>query len=275
MTPVPATPDRQPPAPPDREPWPEIDRLPVETVIDLPVDLGWYAAAKAAIDYTVVLVALPFALVLVAAAALAVKLTSAGPVFYTQTRVGLNGRTFRIIKIRTMRADAEAASGIRWAQKGDRRVTPVGRVLRATHVDELPQLLNVLLGHMSLVGPRPERPEVIAAKGLNHLVPGYRLRLNVKPGVTGLAQVQLPADTDVTSVRYKLAYDLYYVAHTGLWLDLRLLAATGLKALGAGPRALRRLFLLPDRARVADGLYAHIVAPPADDSDTLPALMPA
>jgi lipopolysaccharide/colanic/teichoic acid biosynthesis glycosyltransferase len=267
-----ATPD-QPPA--DREPWPEIDRLPVETVLDLPADLGWYAAAKTAFDYTVALCALPFALLAIALAALAVKVTSPGPVFYLQTRVGLNGRKFKIIKIRTMHANVEAKSGIQWSQKGDERIFRVGKILRATHIDELPQLFNVLMGHMSIVGPRPERPEVIAAKGLNALVPGYRLRLNVKPGVTGFAQVQLPADSDITSVRYKIAYDLYYVANMGLWFDLRLMAATALKAAGAGPRALRRLFRLPGRKRVAESLYDRIVPPPTGSGDPVPALQPA
>jgi lipopolysaccharide/colanic/teichoic acid biosynthesis glycosyltransferase len=126
---------------------------------------------------------------------------------------------------------------------------------------------------MSLVGPRPERPEVIQAKGLNQLVPGYRHRLRVKPGVTGLAQCQLPADSDVTSVRYKVVYDLYYVEHQSLLLDLRLIAATLFRAVGAGPTVLRRLFLLPNRRRVATVFYSRIV-PPADASP-VPVLQPA
>jgi lipopolysaccharide/colanic/teichoic acid biosynthesis glycosyltransferase len=256
-----------------REPWPEIDRLSVDTVIDPPVNLGWYAAAKTALDYAVALALLPFALVLIGLAALAVKLTSPGPVFYTQTRVGLNGRKYRIIKIRTMRTNVEAVSGIQWSQTGDARITRVGRILRRTHIDELPQLFNVLLGQMSLVGPRPERPEVIRTKGLNQLVPGYRHRLRVKPGVTGLAQVQLPADSDVTSVRYKIVYDLYYVEHQSLLLDLRLLVATVFRACGAGSRTLRRLFLLPTRRTVAATFHSRIVPPP--DTAPVPLLQPA
>jgi lipopolysaccharide/colanic/teichoic acid biosynthesis glycosyltransferase len=267
------TPSSAPSTPPDREPWPEIDCLTVDTVIDLPTNLGWYAAAKTAFDYAVAFAALPFALVLIGLAAIAVKLTSPGPVFYTQTRVGLNGRKYKIIKIRTMRANVEAVSGIQWSQKGDRRITRVGRFLRTTHIDELPQLFNVLLGQMSLVGPRPERPEVIQAKGLNQLVPGYRHRLRVKPGVTGLAQCQLPADTDVTSVRYKVVYDLYYVEHMSLLLDLRLIAATLFRACGAGPSTLRRLFLLPSRRLVAAVFYSRIVPPP--DTTTVAVLQPA
>ncbi len=270
--PTPPAPPR-PPGPPDRAPWPAIDRLTADTVIDVPANLGWYAAAKTAFDYAAALGMLPLALVLIACAALAVKLTSPGPVFYTQTRVGLNGRKYKIVKIRTMRADIEAVSGIQWSQKGDSRITRVGRFLRATHIDEFPQLFNVLLGQMSLVGPRPERPEVIQARGLNQLVPGYRHRLRVKPGVTGLAQVQLPADTDVTSVRYKVVYDLYYVEHQGLMLDVRLIAATLFRAAGAGPKVLRRLFLLPSRRRVADAFYNRIVPPP--DATPVAALQPA
>ena len=256
-----------------REPWPEIDRLPADAVLDIPADLGWYSVAKIAFDYGAALAMLPLALVLMAFAALAVKITSPGPVFYTQTRVGLNGRKYKIIKIRTMKANVEAVSGIQWSQKGDPRITRVGRFLRITHIDELPQLFNVLLGHMSLVGPRPERPEVIQARGLNQLVPGYRHRLRVKPGVTGLAQVQLPADTDVTSVRYKVVYDLYYVEHQGLMLDVRLIAATLFRAVGAGPKVLRRLFLLPGRRRVADAFYNRIVPPP--EATPIPVLQPA
>ncbi len=273
MTPPTPTPAPRPPGPPDRAPWPAIDSLAADTDIDMPVNLGWYAAAKTAFDYAAALGMLPLALFLIACAALAVKLTSPGPMFYTQTRVGLNGRKYKIVKIRTMRADVEAVSGIQWSQKGDSRITRVGRFLRATHIDEFPQLFNVLLGQMSLVGPRPERPEVIQARGLNQLVPGYRHRLRVKPGVTGLAQVQLPADTDVTSVRYKVVYDLYYVEHQSLMLDVRLIAATLFRAVGAGPKVLRRLFLLPGRRRVADAFYNRIVPPP--EATPVAALQPA
>ena len=154
-----------PPAPADREPWPEIDCLASDTVVDLPANLGWYAAAKTAFDYAAALAMLPFAVLLIGLAALAVKLTSPGPVFYTQTRVGLNGRKYKIIKIRSMRVNVEAVSGIQWSQKGDNRITRVGRFLRASHIDELPQIFNVLMGQMSLVGPRPERPGSDSGQG--------------------------------------------------------------------------------------------------------------
>ena len=137
------------------------------------------------------------------------KLTSPGPAFYTQTRVGQGGRPFTIYKLRTMIHNCESLTGPRWCMPGDPRVTPAGWLLRVTHLDELPQLLNVLRGEMSLVGPRPERPEFLPQ--LERALPAYRQRLVVRPGVTGLAQVKLPADTDLDSVRRKLAHDLYYI----------------------------------------------------------------
>jgi lipopolysaccharide/colanic/teichoic acid biosynthesis glycosyltransferase len=243
-----------------RDPWPEIDRLHPDTEVELRLYPSWYAAGKVLLDYGVALLMLPVALPLIALAALAVKLTSHGPAFYLQTRVGLGRRTFRIVKLRTMHADCERYSGIKWAGKNDNRITRIGRLLRRTHIDELPQLFNVLMGQMSLVGPRPERPEVIKAKGLEQLVPGYIHRLRVKPGVTGLAQVQLPADSDITSVRYKIVHDLYYVEHQGLWLDARLILATFAKALGAWPNSIRRAFFLPTREKLAKVFYRNLTA---------------
>src|SRR5262249_55106805 len=157
--------------------------------------------------------------------------------------LGRFGRPFLIYKLRTMTHNCEQESGVRWAVPGDPRVTRLGRFLRKTHLDELPQLWNVLRGDMSLVGPRPERPEFVP--GLERAIPGYRPRLLVKPGVTGLAQVQLPADTDIPSVRRKLAYDLYYIRSGGLWLDLRLLASTALRLAGVPYGVGIRLFRLP------------------------------
>jgi lipopolysaccharide/colanic/teichoic acid biosynthesis glycosyltransferase len=169
-----------------------------------------------------------------------VKLTSRGPAFYSQFRLGLNGRPFRIYKIRTMRQDAERHSGACWSTRGDPRVTLLGRFLRKTHLDELPQLWNVLRGDMSLVGPRPERPEFVPT--LERAIPGYRDRLLVRPGVTGLAQVRLEADTDLDSVRRKLLYDLEYVRTVSLWLDVRLVICTAFHMAGVPYRTLGRLF---------------------------------
>ncbi len=176
---------------------------------------------------------------------LLIKLTSRGPAFYTQMRVGRYGKPFPIIKLRTMQHNCEAGSGAVWATASDPRVTRVGRLLRTTHVDELPQLWNVLFGHMSLIGPRPERPEFIPV--LEQAITGYRDRLQVRPGVTGLAQVQLPADTDIASVQRKLAYDLYYIDRMGPSLDLRVLFATLAKVTGVPFPVTRCIFRLPRR----------------------------
>jgi lipopolysaccharide/colanic/teichoic acid biosynthesis glycosyltransferase len=162
--------------------------------------------------------------------ALLVKLTSRGPAFYTQTRIGRNGKLFTIYKVRTMVHDCESLTGPRWAMPEDPRVTRVGHFLRRTHLDELPQLFNVLRGDMSLIGPRPERPEFVPK--LERAVPRYRERLAIRPGITGLAQVHLPPDTDIDSVRRKLAYDLYYIQKMNVWLDLRILVATVFYSLG-------------------------------------------
>jgi lipopolysaccharide/colanic/teichoic acid biosynthesis glycosyltransferase len=167
------------------------------------------------------------ALPLIGLLVLLVRLTSRGPGVYRQTRVGQFGRIFTMYKIRSMVCDAEQSTGAVWARAVDPRVTRVGRMLRRLHLDELPQLFNVLAGEMSLVGPRPERPEFVQM--LANRIPGYVDRLSVAPGITGLAQVNLPPDTDLDSVRRKLYLDLEYVRHGGLWLDLRLLVGTALR----------------------------------------------
>ncbi len=189
-----------------------------------------YLACKAALDLSVGLVLGLLAAPVVLLAALLVKLTSRGPAFYTQTRLGKDGQPFTIYKLRTMIHNCESLTGPRWAIPGDPRVTWLGQVLRKLHLDELPQLLNVLKGDMSLIGPRPERPEFLPE--LERAFPVYRERLNVKPGVTGLAQLQLPPDVDLESVRKKLICDLYYVQNVSAGLDLRLLVGTAFYALG-------------------------------------------
>ena len=159
--------------------------------------------------------------------AAAIKLTSKGPVFYRQTRASLGGEKFSIIKFRTMVQDAEAASGPVWARKDDPRVTRVGRFLRRTSLDELPQLFNVLLGHMSLVGPRPERPELI--EEFRKQIPRYMLRHHVKAGLTGWAQVNGLRGN--TSLRKRLQYDLYYIMNWSFGLDLLIIAMTPFRGL--------------------------------------------
>jgi lipopolysaccharide/colanic/teichoic acid biosynthesis glycosyltransferase len=195
---------------------------------------------------------------LVLLASLGIKLTSRGPVLYSQTRVGRNGRPFAIYKLRTMVHDCERLTGPQWATSRDPRVTRFGRFLRRTHLDELPQLWNVLRGDMSLIGPRPERPEFVGH--LEKALPHYRDRLLVRPGVTGLAQVQLPPDTDLDSVRRKLAYDLYYVRHGGPWMDLRILFGTAFKMAGVPFWVIRAVFRIPGQDIVEQTYRAATVA---------------
>jgi lipopolysaccharide/colanic/teichoic acid biosynthesis glycosyltransferase len=151
----------------------------------------------------------------------AVWISSPGSPLYSQRRLGLRGRPIVIYKIRTMYADCERATGAVWSVPDDARVTTMGRFLRKTHLDELPQLFNVVRGDLSLIGPRPERPEIAAQ--LEPVVPHYRRRLEIRPGLTGLAQVLQPPDTNVGSVRRKLELDLLYIERGGPIMDLRIL----------------------------------------------------
>jgi lipopolysaccharide/colanic/teichoic acid biosynthesis glycosyltransferase len=204
--------------------------------------------AKRGIDLGVASILLLAASPVILLAMLAVRLTSKGSAIYRQRRVGRHGTEFVIYKIRTMFQDCESHSGIRWATKTDPRVTPVGRFLRNTHLDELPQLWNVLRGDMSLIGPRPERPEIVPS--LELALPSYRDRLLVRPGLSGLAQVQLPADTDLESVGRKLACDLYYVRHWSLGLELRLVACTVMYLTGVPFRRSGRWFAIPSHETI-------------------------
>jgi lipopolysaccharide/colanic/teichoic acid biosynthesis glycosyltransferase len=158
---------------------------------------------------------------------LLVRLTSRGPAIFRQSRVGKDGRVFTMFKIRTMRCDAENGLGPTWSTANDPRSTPIGRWIRKLHLDELPQLFNVLRGEMSLVGPRPERPEFVCV--LEEALPGYRQRVLVRPGVTGLAQLCLPPDTDLCSACRKLVLDLEYVRTATLATDMRVLLCTLLR----------------------------------------------
>ncbi|WP_436715071.1 sugar transferase [Roseiconus lacunae] len=161
---------------------------------------------------------------------LLVRLTSRGPGFYRQKRLGKDGRVFEIYKIRTMYAEQENVERPVWTSKHDSRVTPIGAVLRRTHLDELPQLWNVARGDMSLCGPRPERPEIVDA--VSHLVDGYDDRSLIKPGITGLAQINLPPDTTIFDTKRKLRLDLHYIATAGWWLDIRIAMVTVLRLFG-------------------------------------------
>jgi len=165
-----------------------------------------------------------FTLWLMVPVAIAIKLSSTGPIFYLQQRVGKNGKTFLLYKFRSMVADAEDASGPQWAQDGDPRITPVGRFIRATRIDELPQVINVLRGDMSFVGPRPERPYFV--EKLREDIPLFDERHIVKPGITGWAQINYPYGASVDDARCKLEFDLYYVKNFSVLLDLAILIQT-------------------------------------------------
>jgi lipopolysaccharide/colanic/teichoic acid biosynthesis glycosyltransferase len=157
-------------------------------------------------------------------AAILIKLNSKGPIIYKQDRVGKFGEIFQIYKLRTMRVDAEKGIGAVWARENDPRITSVGRVLRKAHIDEIPQLFNVLKGEMSIVGPRPERPELV--RDLKEFIHDYEKRLQVTPGITGFAQVWHKYDETVKDVKKKIKYDLLYIRRMCLLVDLRILAQT-------------------------------------------------
>lgn len=177
-----------------------------------------------ALDLALVAVGLAFFLPVLPLLAAAVRLETPGPVFYTQERVGRGGRTFRVYKLRSMVADAEAEGEPRWAEEEDPRITRVGRVLRATHLDEFPQMFNIVKGEMSPVGPRPERPEFV--EDLDAEIPHYRMRHAVRPGMAGWALVEHGYASSLEDARRKHEYDLYYVKHRSVWMDLVVLART-------------------------------------------------
>ncbi len=187
---------------------------------DRPVD----AFLRRLFDVVISLAVLALTAPLLLLTALAIKLDDSGPIFYRQERVGLSGRPFMLLKFRSMRVDAEAGSGPTWAANDDPRVTRAGRFIRRLRIDEVPQIFNVLQGTMSFVGPRPERPHFV--RQLEAVLPGYRDRSVVKPGITGWAQVNFPYAASVEDARIKLGYDLYYIKHRSLMLDLSILLAT-------------------------------------------------
>ena len=156
--------------------------------------------------------------------AIAIKLDSPGSIFYKQERVGLGGAKFTIYKLRSMVHNAERNGQAQWAVKGDARITKVGNFIRKTRLDELPQVINVLKGEMSMVGPRPERQQFI--EKLAQQIPSYNNRLEVKPGLTGWAQVNYGYGSTVEDARIKLKYDLYYCQHQSLLLDFQILLRT-------------------------------------------------
>jgi exopolysaccharide biosynthesis polyprenyl glycosylphosphotransferase len=210
-------------------------RVPVEhvnndwAVVFLPVSkndgvLNLYLPLKRLMDVTLALFGLALFALMLPLLALVIRLDSRGGIFYGQERLGRSGEAFRIFKLRTMVADAENGTGAVFAQKHDPRVTRVGRLLRRTRLDELPQLYNVLRGDMSIVGPRPERPEHVAR--LQRKIPFYRTRLAMRPGLTGWAQVRYTYGSTDEDALVKLQYDLYYIRHSSLVLDVNIILRT-------------------------------------------------
>lgn len=184
----------------------------------------YFEIAKEVLDIVLGFILLVLSLPILAFCAVLIKLSSRGPVFFTQVRVGQGGKHFRMRKLRTMYSDAENRSGAVWCGDKDPRIVPICRWMRRSHVDELPQLLNVIKGEMSLVGPRPERPQILDE--LEEIYPDIRKRLAVKPGITGLAQIRNGYDTTVEAFRHKLASDLEYIANRKWGTELRILFAT-------------------------------------------------
>ena len=185
---------------------------------------GFYAATKRLLDVVIGAAGLTAFGVLLPVVALMIRLDSAGSVWYSQARVGLGGKIFNVRKLRTMIADAEPDGQAVWASKNDPRVTRVGRWLRKIHFDETPQFWNVLRGEMSIVGPRPERPEIVAQ--LEKQIPFYRLRHAVKPGMAGWAIVNAGYVDNLDGAKIRVEYDLYYIKHQSIWLDLWILFRT-------------------------------------------------
>ena len=179
---------------------------------------------KRLFDITVSVIGLALAAPIMAVVALAIKIESSGPMLYRQSRLGQNGCVFILNKFRSMRQDAEKHTGPVWTTAKDTRITRVGAVLRRTRLDELPQLVNVLVGHMSFIGPRPERPEFVTE--LQKTIPFYMERLAVKPGITGWAQVRYQYGSSVEDAVEKLQYDLYYIKNLSLFLDLLIVLNT-------------------------------------------------
>jgi exopolysaccharide biosynthesis polyprenyl glycosylphosphotransferase len=179
---------------------------------------------KRGLDLILAIIGLIIGSPLLILAAIFIKIDSRGPIVYQQNRVGRRGKIFKIYKLRTMRVDAEKGTGAVWAKRNDPRITVIGKFLRKTRIDEIPQLFNVLKGEMSIVGPRPERPEMVT--DFKKLICDYEKRLIVKPGITGLSQIYNRYDETIADVRKKVKYDLLYIKKMCLWVEMRILAQT-------------------------------------------------
>lgn len=222
----------------------------------------WYLPVKFTAEYIVSVVLLVLTAPVMLIAGVVIKLTSPGPIFFSQTRVGNNQRKFTILKMRTMVHNAEVRTGPVWSKLNDSRITRVGAFLRDTHIDEFPQLINVIKGEMSLIGPRPERPEFVTM--LQHQHANYLDRNNVRPGISGLAQLKLPPDYHIDDVKHKLAFDLYYVENVNLGLDARIWLFTAWRLFAEVAKGLFRFIQLPTK-EIVDRLYNSRIAEAFDD----------
>ncbi|HDR4465113.1 TPA: sugar transferase [Bacillus cereus] len=201
----------------------EIKKYPLDETIETNINLPnhyIYFMLKNTADFLIALLGLVILSPILLLFVLAIKLESNGPAFFLQERVGLNGRVFNIIKLRSMYIDAEK-NGAQWAKKNDARVTKIGAFIRRTRIDEIPQLINMLKGDMSLVGPRPERP--IFTEQFNKEIPGFKNRIVVRPGITGWAQVNGGYDI---SPKEKLEFDIYYIKNLNLFMDVKIIFKT-------------------------------------------------
>ncbi len=200
------------------------DSWAVALPLDHPSTGGFFPLFKRAVDLSITAIGLTVFAILLPLVALALYVDSPGPMFYTQERVGKGRKTFRLIKFRSMIPNAEREGEAVWAKKGDPRITRVGRFLRLTRLDELPQFINVLKGEMSIVGPRPERPEFVAE--LEERIPFYRVRHSVRPGMAGWGLVKYGYADSIEDALEKVQYDLYYIKHQSIYLDLLILLKT-------------------------------------------------
>jgi Undecaprenyl-phosphate glucose phosphotransferase len=199
----------------------ELDGIPIVNLRETPIQ-GWNSVIKRGFDIVFSLLFLIVSAPIMAVLALLIKLTSPGPVLYNQKRMGLDGHLFNMYKFRSMHVDAERQTGPIWAKKRDSRRTRLGAFMRSTSLDEFPQLVNVLKGDMSLVGPRPERPPFVQKFREN--IPKYMLRHKVKSGITGWAQIN--GWRGNTSIEKRIEYDLYYIQNWSIWFDLKILIMT-------------------------------------------------
>ena len=186
-------------------------------------DLSWYGGIRRLIEILLCLLAFLPLMIALPIIWFSNKIFSPGPLFYTQSRVGLEGQHLLVLKFRSMIVEAETEGAV-WAAEDDSRITTVGHFIRRTHLDELPQVWNILKGEMSLIGPRPERPEFVAQ--LSEAIPDYEMRHMIRPGLTGWAQVNYRYGASVAEAEIKLAHDLYYIEHQNWRLDLKILIRT-------------------------------------------------